>query len=173
MGNNTITITPQTDGVSMKFGCKNVRFTHSIGVRNKRVNQPMTPDQTTKHHFATKKYKAAITQWAADGGEGKAPTKPRKPTTKYKYVDYMGFEIKMKAGYDQAYISSDDLLKMSDALLSYYEEVVEYEKLATKTLDVMEKAYKADKKAGKRTAKPTVATVRARLIQAEVANAAG
>lgn len=173
MGNNGVTVTPQTDGISVKVGCKNVRFTHAIGVRNKRCNQPMTPDQTTKHHFAMKKYKAAITTWAADGGEGKAPTKPRKPTVKYKYVDYMGFEIKMKSGYDTAYVQSDDLLRLSDAFLSYYEEVSEYEKLANKTLDVMEKAYKKEVKTNTKAKKPTIASVRARLIDAEVANAKG
>lgn len=172
MGNNGVVITPQTDGISVKVGCKTVRLAHSIGVRNKRVNRPMTPDQKTKYDAIQAKYKTACSTWAAGGGEGKAPTKPRKPTTKYKYVDYMGFEIKMRSGYDSAYLDSADLLTVANAFLTYYEEVIEYEILANKTLKTMEAAYKADKKAGKKTKKPTVANVRMRLVEAEVKHAA-
>ena len=173
MGNNSVTVTPQTDGISIKVGCKNVRLSHAIGVRNKRVNQPMTDAQKVKYNANMAKYKTAITTWAAAGGEGKAPSKPKKPTVKYKYVDYMGFEIKMKSGYDQAYLDSDDLLKVANAFLTYYEEVVEYEELANTTLKTMEKAYKAEVKTNHKAKKPTVHSVRARLLDAEIAHAKG
>ena len=174
MGNKGIEVTPQTDGVTVKVGCKNVRFTHAIGLRNQRVNTPMTAQKKAVWDAAKTKYKVAATKWAADGANGTPPAKPRKPPQRYTYVERMGFEIKMKSGYDQAYIKSDDLLALADAFLGYYEEVVGYEKLANTTLDTMEKAYAADKKAKKKgIRKPTVADVRGRILQAEATNAAG